>query len=596
MTPNNKQGQAHRFHIPVMGTGFSIDTPIKVARYGISSVISLVDDVMIEQMRKFWCGKENEEYQEITNDNEDPRANRITAYLDLLDRIVKRQVEKLKKAPFTKDSDLYKYFEMLPPEHPDKASFIKLADIPDPKERERVEQKLRDSVTAGSIDANIMTKLDREIYKNGQSLGPLFSDAMSAFRGFAKSGVNAGIVLSAGLNPHLYSYIGQFEDFFPKAGKLKKRIILKVSDFRSADIQGRFFAKRGLWVSEYRIESGVNCGGHAFAGKGFLLGPILEEFRKKRQTMAGSLHTMLNKALAGMGREELSQPLPISITVQGGIGTAEEDRFLREHYEVDATGWCTPFLLCPEVTNVDPEHIRLLAEAKDEDIEMSGISPLGVPFWTLKNSASEREKRKLIEQGTPGSLCPKAYLRLDMEFTKTPICTASRTYKKLKLEQLGAQEQTETVKRQTEDVLAKACICHDLAGGATINAGLDPDAKTAVCCGPNIVNFSKTMTLKEMIDHIYGHINLVTTKDRPHMFIKELSIYIEHLQHEFERCMLKLSDQSAAYFAEYRKNLQNGIEYYMELANKFSSENKEAFVASLNVLSRQLETLAAAEQ
>jgi len=32
--------QPHSFHIPVMGTGFTIDTPLKVARYGISSVIS----------------------------------------------------------------------------------------------------------------------------------------------------------------------------------------------------------------------------------------------------------------------------------------------------------------------------------------------------------------------------------------------------------------------------------------------------------------------------------------------------------------------------------------------------------------------------
>ncbi len=40
----------HTFSIPVMGTGFSIDTPLRVAQYGISSVISLVDDVLIEQM------------------------------------------------------------------------------------------------------------------------------------------------------------------------------------------------------------------------------------------------------------------------------------------------------------------------------------------------------------------------------------------------------------------------------------------------------------------------------------------------------------------------------------------------------------------
>ena len=72
------------------------------------------------------------------------------------------------------------------------------------------------------------------------------------------------------MNPRLYSYIENFEDFFPtKNGIIKKKIILKVSDYRSALIQGKFLAKKGLWVSEYRIESGLNCGGHAFASDGF---------------------------------------------------------------------------------------------------------------------------------------------------------------------------------------------------------------------------------------------------------------------------------------------------------------------------------------
>ena len=44
--------KGHTFHIPVMGIGFSIDTPVKVAQYGISSVISLVDDNLIEEMRR----------------------------------------------------------------------------------------------------------------------------------------------------------------------------------------------------------------------------------------------------------------------------------------------------------------------------------------------------------------------------------------------------------------------------------------------------------------------------------------------------------------------------------------------------------------
>ena len=42
----------HTFHIPVMGTAFTIDTPIKVARFGISSVMSIGDDELCETMRR----------------------------------------------------------------------------------------------------------------------------------------------------------------------------------------------------------------------------------------------------------------------------------------------------------------------------------------------------------------------------------------------------------------------------------------------------------------------------------------------------------------------------------------------------------------
>lgn len=45
--------QMHSFHIPVMGTAFTIDSPIRVAKYGISSVISIIDDELIEKMNAF---------------------------------------------------------------------------------------------------------------------------------------------------------------------------------------------------------------------------------------------------------------------------------------------------------------------------------------------------------------------------------------------------------------------------------------------------------------------------------------------------------------------------------------------------------------
>ncbi len=44
---NTENNSAHTFHVPILGIGFTIDTPLKVGRYGISSVISLVDDDFI---------------------------------------------------------------------------------------------------------------------------------------------------------------------------------------------------------------------------------------------------------------------------------------------------------------------------------------------------------------------------------------------------------------------------------------------------------------------------------------------------------------------------------------------------------------------
>ena len=96
----------HTFHIPVMGTGFTIGTPLKVARYGISSVISLVDDALIEQMRQRISEEAGEEFTPIGAREDDARARRITAYLDLLDRQVTRQVARLRASVFETGSEI----------------------------------------------------------------------------------------------------------------------------------------------------------------------------------------------------------------------------------------------------------------------------------------------------------------------------------------------------------------------------------------------------------------------------------------------------------------------------------------------------------
>src|SRR3989338_302994 len=178
----------HTFHIPVMGTAFSIDTPIKVARYGISSVISLVDDVLIENMRKYYCKVTGEEYVPITKEDVDCRAKRITAYLNLVDRIVQKQFAELKASPFELNSEITKYFLLLPDDCELKKLYQQMLKTTDPDEKEKLQQTLRESIRPGDINVNIMTKLDRPNFgKDGNPLASEFSDALAALRGYAQS-------------------------------------------------------------------------------------------------------------------------------------------------------------------------------------------------------------------------------------------------------------------------------------------------------------------------------------------------------------------------------------------------------------------------
>ena len=587
----------HTFHIPVMGTGFTIDTPLKVAKYGISSVISLVDDTLVEQMRKFHCEKSGEPYQEIADQDEDVRARRITAYLNLVDLLLGRQMGALKIAPFSKGSDITRYFELLP-DCPEKTAYLEMLATPDEQARLLKQANLRTMVVPGAVDVNIMTKLDRTVYRNGEKLPLEFNDAMAALRGFAKSTLSSSIVYSAGLNQHLYTYAASFPDFFPNASlPPKKKITLKVSDFRSAFIQGKFLAKRGLWVSEFRIESGLNCGGHAFATKGYLMGPILEEFKQQRAEMIETLHAMYNEARINMNMPPLEKPLEVRITAQGGIGTFEEDQMLLNYYEIQATGWGTPFLLVPEVTNVDDQLLRDLSSATENEVYLSDSSPLGVLFWNLRTSGSEIARRARIAAGKPGSACPKGHLSFNSEYTKTPVCLASRIYQQLKLEDLRKKFMSNEERAVAEEkVTVKSCICHELGGGARLKNGIDTDSTPAVCPGPNIAYFSKIASLEEMINHIYGRANLLSNPERVHMFIQELKLYVEHLRKEAEEFSRGLATKTPKYFEEFKANLLEAIHYYRGIAKQIVDEKSDRFLTDLSALQKQLELIKLVQQ
>ncbi len=77
--------------------------------------------------------------------------------------------------------------------------------------------------------------------------------------------------------------------------------------------------------------------------------------------------------------------------------------------------------------------LNLLSNAKEEDLYLSKISPLGVPFNAVRGNTQEVDKQTLDEKGRPGSSCPKKFLTFNTEFTDKVICTASRQYQVIKI-------------------------------------------------------------------------------------------------------------------------------------------------------------------
>ncbi len=572
---------SHTFHIPVLGLAYTVDSPLKVGKFGINSVVSIIEDEMIEKVRAYYCNEVGEEYVPITTKDEDFRARRITAYLNLADRILQQQLADLRVLPFGTGSDIDKYFELLPTDAPLRSRYFQMLALSEPDQRRALQDQLRLEIVPGAIDVNIMSKVDNLTYAaDGSPLPAEFSDAASAFRGFAKSTLLSSVVLSAGYNPRLYAYIEQFPDFYPDvSGRLHKKIILKVSDFRSAMVQGKILAKKGVWVSEFRIESGLNCGGHAFATDGILLGPILEEFKTRYAELTAELLGICKAAHAAKNIPTFASAPHLKVTVQGGIGTFNEDRFIMEYYGVDGTGWGSPFLLVPEVTNVDAETLFELAHAEVDDYFISNASPLGIPFHNFRRSTSEAQRKDRILKGRPGSPCFKKFLSSDTEFTDHPICTSSRQYQVLKLAQLQEAGMTEeAAAAEVAKVTAKDCLCEGLTAPILLKNGL-PLAHglkaVTICPGPNLAYFSGVFSLKQMVDHIYGRANILNGRYRKNMFLNELQLYKDYLLRALAENMNNMGAKQEKYYMGFKANLLEGIGYYLGLLPQIVRESEQ---------------------
>ena len=575
--------QQHTFHIPVMGTAFTADTPLKVSQFGIDSVIALADDVLLERLRKVYADKNNLQYEEIKNNTKDYRADRITSYLNLVNKLANQKYEEYTNATKEKVEALKTFFSTFPDTSQLKKEFNKLTEKY--FNINEISTWLKENLNMGSIDVNIMTKVDKPNFFKNEALPSEYNDAHAALRGYANSDLASSIIFSAGMNPRLYGYIAQFEDFYPNAeGYIKKKIVLKVSDYRSALIQGKFLAKKGLWVSEYRIESGLNCGGHAFATDGFLMGPILAEFKKKREDLIKEVYAICKDALLANNRVAPKKSLTLKITAQGGVGTAQEHDFLIKHYNLDSVGWGTPFLLVPEVTNVDDNTRKQLIKAKEKDLYLSNVSPLGVPFNNLRNSSKEVEKLQKVKDGKPGSPCPRRYLAFSKEYDEKGVCTASRLYQKNKIEELGI----------SEEITEKICLCMGLSAAAFVTNEIETRKSKAVsiCPGPNMAYFDKLLSLEDMTKHIYGLENFMSRADRPNMFMKELNLYMDYLKNKLEEAKKDWNKKQEKYFNRFFENMNDGIAYYNNLFDNVKDKYEQTKDETLTSLEKTKSKLA----
>lgn len=578
----------HSFHIPVMGIGFTIDTPIRLAPLGIESSISLVNDDVIEAARKHHCQRRLIPFSPIPRNEPGWRARRITAYLDLVKRLVDADSQRLRESSFQEKGGISRYFELMPEESEAKRRFLEVLALPPGSERRAGEQELRSMVVPGRIGVNIMTKLDGSNDAKGNVLPEHDSEAHAALRGFAESELEGILILSAGTNPGLFAYLAEFAGFFPDAeGRFKKEIVLKVSDFRSAHVQSRMLSRRGLWVSEYRLESGLNCGGHAFPTEGLLMGPILEEFRERRSELREGLFPAYKKAIDARGVSKKASMPPVRITAQGGVGTANEHRLLRERFELDSVGWGSPFLMVPEAVVLDDTTRRNLLDAKKEDVRLTWSSPLGVRFWWLTTCSSEEARKDRIEKGHPGSVCTARHLALDTEYGDIPLCKGSRAYQRRKMADLDPTHPDYAL--QVERLQAPACICVDLCGSfLACSATEDEKPPPAICPGPNIVNFQGTFELEEMVSHIYGRTNVLTRPGRPHVFVREFELYLEVFDDDLEVLGTAVQSKTAAQLKKMLDGLSDGLHFYRTLLAELSDVERREMARRLVDFSHEL--------
>ena len=84
---------------------------------------------------------------------------------------------------------------------------------------------------------------------------------------------------------------------------------------------------------------------------------------------------------------------------------------------------------------------------------------------------------------------------------------------------------------------------------------------------------------------------MVSRKDRPNLFIKELNIYIEFLKNKLEEAKIAFNKKEEKYLLVFINNMKSGVSYYKNLFGNMKQTFEDIKIDVLNELDKSELTL-----
>ncbi|MHB8209156.1 hypothetical protein [Mucilaginibacter sp.] len=144
-------------------------------------------------------------------------------------------------------------------------------------------------------------------------------------------------------------------------------------------------------------------------------------------------------------------------------------------------------------------------------------------------------------------------------------------------------------KAKYDSVTEKICLCEGLCSAAYLKLQIikpKENKSVSICPRPNLAYFNRTYSLDEMVKHIYGTVDLLDKVNRPHVFIKELNLYIDYLKTDIQKHLKDLSDKKRKSLNNFKAQLQQGINYYKELVDELPNQTPDFLNKWLSELMR----------